>query len=447
MAVRRALVDVTPLHQPSFRRLWIGRSVSGVGSQLTIVAVMFQVWQRTHSTVWTGAVGVAQAVPVIALGLFAGSHVDRVDRRRLYLITTTGQAACSALLAAQGLFGHLPAIGVLALVAAQGCFIATGGPAARTFIPRLLPPAQVAAGLALDRISFQASMLLGPALGGLAIGAFGVGGCYLIDAATFAVGFYGAFGLPAMLPEGGTARPGARGVVDGLSFLVHNPPVRAALLTDLATTLLSFPISLFPLINAERFGNNPRTFGLFLTAIAIGGTIASTFAGTFTRIDRPGTTMLVGSATWGIALALFGAVPNAWAGLGLLVIAGAADTVAVVSRGTIAQLSTPDALRGRVAAAEQVVGQAGPDIGNLRAGLIAHATSSVTALVSGGLLCVAAVTAIAATTPAVRRFTPATLPAELEPATSNERFGGSARLSRSSHGLTVKTTAPTGTLT
>jgi MFS family permease len=418
MAVSRALIDVTPLHRPAFRRLWISRSVSGVGSQMTLVAVMFQVWQRTHSTVWTGAVGLAQAVPVIALGLFAGAHVDRVDRRRLYLITTTGQAACSVLLAVQGLFGHLPVLGVLALVAAQGCFAATGGPAARTFIPRLLPPEQVAAGLALDRIAFQASMLVGPALAGLAIAAFGVGGCYLIDAVTFGVGCYGTFGLPAMSPQGATARPGVRAVLDGLSFLMHKAPVRAALLTDLATTVLSFPISIFPLINAERFGNNPRTLGLFLTAIAVGGTIASVFAGTFTRMRRPGTAMLVGSATWGVAVAAFGAVPNAWIGLGLLVVAGAADTVAVVSRSTIAQLSTPDALRGRVAAAEQAVGQAGPDIGNLRAGLIAHATSGAAALVSGGVLCAATVSLIAATTPALRRFIPATAPlTELEPAT------------------------------
>ena len=301
MAVSRALVDVTPLSRRAFRRLWIGRSVSGVGSQMTVVAVMFQVWQRTHSTVWTGAVGLAQAAPVIALGLFAGAHVDRVDRRRLYLITTTGQASCSVLLAVQALFGHVAVIGVLALVAAQGGFAATGGPAARTFIPRLLPPDQVAAGLALDRMAFQASMLVGPVLGGLAVAAFGVGSCYLIDAVTFGVGCYGAFGLPAMSPEGGTARPGVGAVLDGLSFLVRNPPVRAALLTDLATTVLSFPISLFPLINAERFGNNPGTLGLFLTAIAVGGTIASVFAGTFTRVRRPGTAMVVASATWGVA--------------------------------------------------------------------------------------------------------------------------------------------------
>lgn len=404
MALKRALIDMTPLRaSPAFRRLWIGSAFSGIGSQLTLIAVMFQVWQSTHSTLWTGAMGMAQATPLIVLGLFAGSYVDRADRRRLYLITRIGQAVGSIVLAAQALFGHLPVAGVLAVVAAQSCLGAGGGPAARTFVPRLLPPGQVAAGLALNRISLQTAIMVGPALGGLTIGAVGIAGCYLVDALSFGAACYGALGLPAMPPDGEAARPGVRGMLDGVRFLRRTAPVRTALLTDLATTVLSFPISLFPLVNAQRFGDNPRTLGLFLTAIAVGGTIASVFAGTFTRTARPGLAMLLGSASWGSALTLFGAVPNRWAGLCLLVVAGAADTVAVVSRSTIAQLNTPDALRGRVSAAEQIVGQAGPDLGNLRAGLVAHATSGPVALISGGLLCVAAVATIGATTPALRR--------------------------------------------
>ncbi|WSL80562.1 MFS transporter [Kitasatospora sp. NBC_01266] len=405
MDLRRALIDLSPLRtSPAFRRLWIGRTCSGLGSQLTVVAVMFQVWQTTGSTAWTGAVGLAQALPLIAFGLFAGSLVDRVDRRRLYLATTTGQAACSALLAVQGLFGHLPAAGLLLLVAAQSCCTAGGGPAARTFVPHLLPKDRLAAGLALQRISFQGAMLLGPALGGLVLGRFGVGGCYLIDALTFGASFYGAFGLPPMRPEGEPSRPGLAGVRDGLAFMARNPAVRGALLTDLAATVLSMPISLFPLINAERFHDDPRTLGLFLTAIAVGGVAASVLSGAMTRLARPGLLMLAGSATWGAALALFGLSDNPWVGLGFLVLAGAADTVSVVSRSTIVQLHTPNALLGRVSAAEQVVGQAGPDLGNLRGGLLAGATSGTAALVSGGLLCVAAVAAIGATTPGLRRF-------------------------------------------
>lgn len=406
MAVRQALVDVAPLRSsPQFRRLWIGRTLSGFGSQMTLVTVMFQVWQATHSTVWTGAVGLAQAAPIIAFGLFAGSIIDRTDRRKFYLVTTTGQAACSLLLAVQGFLGHLPVAGVLALVAVQSCFVAGGGPASRTFVPRLLPKTQLAAGLALNRIAMQAAMLVGPALAGLMLGWLGIGGCYLIDAITFGLAFYGAFGLPPMLPEGIPSRSGLSGVLDGLGFLVGHPVVRGALLIDLATTVLSMPISLFPLVNAERFANNPRTLGLFLSAIALGGTLASILSGTFTRSPRPGLIMLGGSFMWGAALALFGLWHNPWSGLGLLVLAGAADTVAVVSRSTIVQLHTPDALLGRVAAAEQIVGQAGPDIGNLRAGLIAGCTSGATALISGGLLCMAAVAAIGATTSQLRRST------------------------------------------
>jgi MFS family permease len=371
---------------------------------MTLIAVMFQVWQMTGSTVWTGVVGLAQAIPIIAFGLFAGSVVDRVDRRKFYLIMTSGQAACSIVLAVQGFFGHLSVIAVLLLVAVQSCFVAGGGPASRTFVPRLLSKDQLAAGLALNRIAFQGAMLLGPALGGLVLGWLGVGGCYLIDAITFVLAFYGAFGLPPMRPEGDLSRPGVHGVLDGLAFLVRNRVVRGALVTDLAAMVLSMPISLFPLINAERFGDNPRTLGLFLSAIAVGGVVASVFSGAFTRLARPGLVMLGGSAVWGAALALFGLSPDPWVGLAFLVLAGAADTVSVVSRGTIVQLHTPDALLGRVAAAEQIVGQAGPDVGNMRGGLVAGATSGMAALVSGGLLCVMAVVLVGATTPRLRRY-------------------------------------------
>ncbi|MFF4622892.1 MFS transporter [Nonomuraea jabiensis] len=290
------------------------------------------------STAWTGAVGLSQAIPLVVLGLFAGSLVDRVDRRRLCLITTIGHAVCSLLLTLQGFFGPLPPAGILGLVVAHSCFGAVGGPASRTFIAHLLPRHQLAAGLALRRISFQGAMLMGPALGGLIVGALGVGGCYLIDTLTFAAALYGVIGLPRMSPEGGPARPGLRGVLDGLAFLSRTPVVRGALLTDLATTVLSMPISLFPLINAERFGGDPRTLGLFLTAIAVGGVVASVLSGTFTRLSRPGLVMLAGSATWGGALALFGVSTDPWAGPAFLVLAGAADTVSVVSRSTIVQL-------------------------------------------------------------------------------------------------------------
>ncbi|CCK29912.1 major facilitator transporter [Streptomyces davaonensis JCM 4913] len=406
MSLARVLVDVRPLRtSPVFRRLLIGRTASILGSFMTVVTVMFQVWDMTHSAVWSGAVGLAQAVPLVVVGLFAGSWVDRGDRRRIFLVATIGQAVCSLLLAVQGFTGNVPVIGILALVAAGSSFSAVGGPAAGVFVPRLLPKDQVAAGLALNQVTAQSMMLIGPALGGLFLGWFGIGVCYLIDALSFGLAFYGAFGLPALPPEGEPSRPGLHGVLDGLRFLGGHRVVRGALITDLAATVLAMPMSLFPLVNEERFGGNPRTLGLFLSAFALGGVTATAFSGRLTRLARPGAVMLCGAGIWGVAVTLFGLTTSAWAGLGLLVVAGAADSVSVLSRTTIVQTRTPDALLGRVTAAELIVGQAGPHLGNVRGGVVAGWTSGATALVTGGLLCVLAVAYVASSTPELRNGT------------------------------------------
>ncbi|CAL9633476.1 MFS transporter [Streptomyces sp. enrichment culture] len=404
MRLSRTLLDISPLRTSAvFRRLLIGRTVSTLGGFMTVVTVMYQVWDMTHSTVWTGAVGLAQALPLVGVGLVAGAWVDRSDRRRVFLAATVGQAVCSLLLAVQAFAGHTPVVVILVLVAAQSACGAIGAPAAGVFVPRLLPREQVAAGLALYQVSGQAMMLLGPAVAGLVLGWWGIGVCYALDALSFGLAFYGAFGLPALPPQGEKSRPGVHGVLDGLRFLTRHRVVRGALVTDLAATLLSMPVSLFPLVNAERFGGDPHTLGLFLSALAVGGVAATAFSGPLTRLARPGPVMLCASATWGAALAVFGLATDAWVGLGTLVLAGAADAVAVLSRTTIIQTHTPDALLGRVTAAELIVGQAGPHLGNLRGGVVAGWTSGATALISGGLLCLAAVTTVAATTPELRR--------------------------------------------
>jgi MFS family permease len=402
VSVRHALIDLEPLRAvPAFRRLWVGQVLSTFGGQLAFVAVMFQVWDETRSTAWTGAVGLSQALPLILLGLFAGAIIDRVERRRFYLITICGQFIVAAMMASQLVIGPVPVGVLLGLVAAQASFGAAAGPVARTVLPRLLPRDLLAAGIALNRVGFQSAMLVGPALGGVVINAWGTGACYLIDCLSFLAALYGVLGLPRMRTET-IAKSGLRAVWDGLTFVAATPVIRGALITDLAATVLSMPISLFPVINAERFGNDPRTLGLFLTAVAVGGVAASMLSGTFTRLPRHGVVMLAGSAGWGVALVLFAFSPVPWLALVFLAVAGAADTVSVVSRSTIIQLHTPTELLGRVSAAEQIVGQAGPDLGNLRGGLVAQFTSPVTALASGAALCVAAVAAVAVTTPGLR---------------------------------------------
>jgi MFS family permease len=408
MKVVDALLDVGPLRQnPAFRRLWVGRTLSTLGTQFTLVAVLYQVWQLTRSAVAVGAVGLALAVPGVVFALVGGSLADRVDRRRLVLLTTLGQLVVAGLLAFQALaeLRSLPLL--LALVSAQAACGALGGPASRTFAARLLPSEQVAAGLALTHVGFQAAMLVGPALAGLVIATWGVGVCYGLDTLTFLAALYGVRGLPAMRPLGATARPGLRGTWEGWRFVATNRSVGGAFLTDVFATVLAMPVALFPIINAERFGGSAQTLGLLLSALAVGGVAAGAASGRLTRSARPGVVMLVMAGTWGVGLVGFGLAQELWLALCCLAVAGAADTLSVISRGTIVQLATPDSYRGRVSAVELVVGMSGPDLGNFRGGLLAGATTATFAAVAGGVLCVVGVGLVGVANRDLRRFTPA----------------------------------------
>ncbi len=401
------ILDTRPLRDhPDFRRLWIGTTPAAFGHQIATVAVLLQVWHLTANPAWVGAIGLARAIPMIAGSLLGGPLADRLDRRRLMLWATAGATVASVLLAGQALAGADSLGLILALVAAQATCGSLSAPARRALIPRLLPADRVAAGVALNHVSFQAAMLAGPALAGLVAAAWGVAACYLVNAAASGVALYAVARLPAIPPTGSAASPAPhlRAVIEGWRFIARRPVLRGSLLTDLAATVLAMPIALFPMVNEERFDGDPRTLGLFLTAVAVGGIAAGLTSGAITRYPHPGRVMLVAAAVWGVGLAGFGLAGPWWFAMGCLVVAGAADTVAVISRGAIVQLATPDTHRGRVSATEHVVGAAGPDLGNYRGGLLASLTSSTFSLVSGGVLCVLVVAVVAGRNRPLRRF-------------------------------------------
>ena len=278
----RLLADISPLREsPAFRRLWAGTTLSSVGSAMTSFAVPLQVYDITRSPFAVGAIGVAQMVPTLAIGLVGGSLADAVDRRKLVLATTSCLAAVSAGLAAQAFAGLRLVWLLYALVAVKSSLSAVNAPARRTFIPRLLSPGQLPAGLALSQLSSQITLTVGPALAGLIAAAphLGLRACYLLDAVSFAASLYGVGRLPAMLPQAGAARPSPRAVADGISFIRRSHLLTGAFLTDLSATALGLPVALFPAINAGRFHGDPRTLGLFTAAIGVGGLFSATLSG------------------------------------------------------------------------------------------------------------------------------------------------------------------------
>lgn len=403
------ILDTRPLRSTrAFRHLFLGSAASSFGHQVATVAILLQVWQLTGNPAWVGAIGLANAVPMIAGSLVGGHLADAYDRRRLLVWTTLGGTLVSGLLAAQAHVGAGSLALVLGLVAAQAAASSLGAPARRALIPRLLPETQVPAGVALTHVSFQAAMLVGPTVGGLVAARWGVAACYLLNTVATTASLVCALRLPPAPPAGDpTGGSRLRSLLGGWHTVTRRPALAGAFLTDLAATLLAMPTALFPMVNEERFGGDPRTLGLFLSAIAVGGVTAGLTSGVVTRGRRPGRVMLAAAAVWGLAVAGFGLAGPLWLALGCLAVAGAADTVSVISRGTIVQLATPDLYRGRVGGLDYVVGAAAPDLGNLRAGVVAGLTSSTVALVAGGLMCVLGVAAVATGVPAVRRFSAA----------------------------------------
>ncbi|MFE5857516.1 MFS transporter [Streptomyces sp. NPDC056500] len=417
MKGRIRFLDLRPLRSSRpFRDLWIGSSASQLGWQIATVAVLAQVWELTGSPVATGAIGLATGLPMVVFGLLGGTLADTVDRRAVVWITTVGQLLAAAGLCAQALADNRNVLLLLALVAFGASAGALGAPARRTFPVRLLPTDQVAAGLALNNVSFQAAMLTGPALAGLIIARWDFAAAYAVQAVAIGVSMLTVLRLPVIKPEGALTTDGRRRAErGGWRIVLRRPALWGVMATDLSATLLAMPIALFPLVNEIRFDGDPQTLGLFLSAVAVGGISAGLLSATVTRWPRAGVVQLTAAGIWGLALAGFGLPGPLWLALGCLAVAGAADTVSVITRSTLIQLETPDAYRGRVSSVEHVIGVAGPELGNFRGGLLASATSATFSLVAGGLSATLAIAAVAATNRTLRAYR--TPPAVAEPPT------------------------------
>jgi MFS family permease len=412
VSTKRLFIDTRPLREsPAFRRLWAGAGLSAVGSMMTTFAVALQVYTLTHSSLAVGAVGLFVAGPAIGFGLFGGSIVDVVDRRKLVLLTSSCLAAVSVLFAVQAFAGFDQLWLLYGLVTVQSLLNSVNGPARRTFLPRLLPPERVPAGAALTLLFAHTSAIAGPGLAGVVTAAWGLKTCYVIDAISFGAALYGVARLPAMPPAAGSPRPGPRAVAEALRLIRRSPVLAGAFLADLNATVLGMPIALLPAINADHFGGHAQTLGLLSAAPSIGGVIGAGLSGPVGHVSRQGRAMLVAGAVWGAGIAGFGLARTLWLAVALLALAGAADAVGVVFRTTMIQLATPDEYRGRVSAAEYVVGIGCPQLGNFRAGAVGSLTSPAVSAVSGGVATVIGSALIGLLLPAFARQRAAPEPA------------------------------------
>jgi len=402
----RLRADVTPLRESrDFRLLYTSRTITGLGTQATEVALLVQARQLTGSTFAVGLLGAVEVVPLVVFGLYGGVLADRFDRRRLMVWCEAALGVCAALLMLNALAAR-PVVWLLYAVA--GLMMATAAlqrPSLEASVPRVVPRDQLIAAGALMSMSMNVNVIAGAALGGVLAAGPGPQFVYGLDTVSFVASFCFLWlvrPLPGATGEHTPAGPGLRSIFDGLAYARGRPDLIGSYLADLAAMILAYPAALFPFMAADLHAD--WAVGLMFAAPSAGAIAVTMVSGWMSQVRRHGLAIAVAAATWGLLITGFGLAPDIGVALACLVLAGAADMVSGIFRGTLWNQTIPDALRGRLAGVELLSYGIGPSAGQIRAGAVAGVTSARFSIVSGGLLCAGAVGLVCFALPAFTHY-------------------------------------------
>lgn len=396
MLGRCMLLDIGPLRRNlAFRRLFASQFISGLGTMVSYVAVPWQLYELTRSNAQVGLLSLVQLVPVIVCGLLGGAVADRVDRKRLLIASEALMALCLA-----GLLGNslqaTPSVPVIyALVAVLQAATGFHRPALEALTQKLARPEEFAAVAALSSVRGTVGMVAGPALAGLLLARWGAVGAYLFDFASFLVALFFLARIPRAA-VGTLALPDERphllaDLKEGLQFARAKPELMGTYIVDIVAMAFAFPVALFPAMAAAD--GRTAAVGWLLSAMSVGALAIGLFSGWTGRVTRHGRAVVLAAAAWALGIVALGFAPGLELALACLVLAGAADMVSGVFRGTIWNETIPNSMRGRLAGIEMISYLTGPLIGNARAGFMADAWGVPVAIWLGGAICLLCVVA------------------------------------------------------
>jgi MFS family permease len=400
----RIAVDIRPLRgSRDFRRLWFGTGISAIGSQVTTVAIPFQLYDLTRSTLLVGLLGLAALVPLLIVPIYGGAVADAVDRRRMLLLSDVALMLVTGGLLVNALLPHPRAWFLFVAEALGTAAYGFQRPARNALTPRLVPDDQLLAAIAVEDLVSNLARVAGPALAGVLIAAVGLASAFGIDIATFAASLLSIWLLPPSPPAPDADRPSLQSILDGFRLVRRRKALLGIFVVDTNAMIFGMPKSLFPAF-AEKLGGGPGVLGLMYGAPFAGALVASISSGWMMHVRRQGLGVCVAAAAWGVAIALFGFATSVWLTLVLLAAAGAADFISAVLRGNILLTVTPDSMRGRLSGIELAQVAGAPELGNVEAGIVASLTSVRTSIVSGGVLTVLGTIVVALALPGFVRY-------------------------------------------
>ncbi len=398
------------LQHRNFRLIWLGQFISLSGSMMQSAAILWHVSllvPESQKGLALGIVGLVRVVPIIGFSLLSGVVADAVDRRKLMLATQTGMALAAAVLAFLTFRGLTAIWPVYLLTAFSAGASAFDNPARQSLVPNLVPREHLPNAISLYAIMFQAASVLGPSLAGGVIAGLGVGWVYALNTVSF-LSVIVALLLMRDVPERAGSERGEislKAALDGLRFVFSAPLIRSTMVLDFFANFFASAMALLPIFAQDILRVGPQGYGWLYAAPSVGAVVASLLMVRLTdRIERRGQVLLWAVVVYGLATVVFGVSRSFWLTFLCLALTGAADTVSMVLRNIIRQLTTPDHLRGRMTSVNMVFFMGGPQLGELEAGLVANWLGAPFSVVSGGVGCLLATAWIAWQTPALRDY-------------------------------------------
>jgi MFS family permease len=371
---------------PDFRRYLLARLLTTLSSEMQSVAVGWQIYSITHRPLDLGLAGLAQFLPAVCLFLITGHVSDRVPRKQILLACSLAFSICSALLLAFA-WHHISAVyPIYAVLLMNGTVRAFNAPAAQSFLPLILPREVFPNGVTWNSSAFQVSTITGPMVGGILYGLTGTPQ-YVYGTAMIAylAGAWALSGVKAAATGPRRAEDMTQNVLAGMRYIWHNKLVLGALSLDLFAVLLGGAVALLPVYAREILKVGAVGLGFMRSAPGLGALLTSIIVAHWPLRRNAGLSMLWCVFAFGFITVVFGLSHSSALSLVMLLLLGSADTISVIVRSTMIQLSTPDSMRGRVSAVNMVFIGASNEVGQFESGVTAQWFGTVPAVVLGGV--------------------------------------------------------------
>jgi MFS family permease len=411
------------LRYRDFRLIWSAEILSQIGTQIQRVAVAWQVFELTGDPFHLGLLGLVRFVPLFLFGLVGGVVADRYDRRLTLILSEIALLGASAAFAGLTATGSITLAWIYGLTALSSLFSAVAAPTRQALVPTLVPTASIPSAMSMGVLAFQGAGVVGPAVGGVLVASVGIAASYAVDALSFGLVAIAAFALHARPTRAVPVISGRAAAMEGLRFLRESPVLLGTMSLDFLASFFGAITTLMPIFASDILGGGPQTLGWLLTAPAVGAVVGATIMAGRPPLTRPGVGIVAAIVVFGLSITAFALSRNLWLSLAFLAVSGAADSVSVSQRHTLRNLLTPDRLRGRVAAAHSTFAAGGPQLGDVRAGILASLIGAPAAVALGGLAAALTALIVARLVPGIARFRWETDLASTE-VTNAEKTGG-----------------------